>query len=57
MTSHNVPVHSEAEGSMAMFKKPWAKPFVEVLALESAESGFKTSVTDGHAAHSSRPRS
>jgi hypothetical protein len=53
MNSHNVRVHNE----MAEPKRPWVKPLVEVLALESAEAGFNPVRGDAGGAHSTRVRS
>lgn len=53
MNSHNVRVHND----MAEPKRPWVKPLVEILALESAEGGPHIQRGDSGGSHYTRPRS
>jgi hypothetical protein len=57
MNSHNVRVHNKTEGLMVQPKRPWVKPLVEILALESAEGGQNIRRADSGGSHATRPRS
>ncbi|HEV2273860.1 MAG TPA: hypothetical protein VGR96_06820 [Acidobacteriaceae bacterium] len=55
MNSYNVLVHSDT-GRQEREKKPWTKPVLEVVALESAEASAGGNHPDGNG-HFSRQRS
>jgi hypothetical protein len=57
MKSYNVPVHSETDQLGGQVRKQWAKPSVEIIALESAENGNNPVRPDGGGAHFSKNRS
>ena len=56
MNSYNVLVHSDTGQQQAREKKPWTKPVLEVVGLESAEASTGGTHTDGNG-HFSRQRS
>jgi hypothetical protein len=57
MKSYNVQVHCETERLQKRGKKPWVKPSIETIALESAENGIHRHNVDGNGGNASRIRS
>lgn len=58
MKSYNIPqVLNEANEFLAPPRRPWVKPSVEMIALESAENGLNPTRVDGGGAHFVKPRS
>ena len=57
MNSYNVQVHSETDRPRGRAKQPWAKPSVEIIALETAEAGLRGTHSDGGGGHYVKPRS
>ena len=57
MKSNDVNDHGAFDRSMGQAKKPWVTPSLEIIALESAESGTHASHVDGSGGHFNRPRS
>jgi hypothetical protein len=56
MKSNDVNDHGASDRSMDQAKRPWVTPSLEVIALESAESGHSPRGTDG-GGNFNRPRS
>ncbi len=56
MKSHDVNDHGASDQNRQA-KKPWVTPSLQVIALQSAQSGRHLSPTDGVGAHSNRPKS
>lgn len=57
MKSYDIQVLNEANRLGAAAKKPWVKPSVEIIALESAKSGTNPTRSDAGGGQYSRPRS
>jgi hypothetical protein len=57
MKSNDVNDHGVSDRSIGQAKKPWVTPSLEIIALESAESGVHPSKVDAGGAHFNRPRS
>ena len=58
MKSYNIPqVLNAMNKSVAMPRKQWVKPSVEIIALESAEIGSHINSVDGHGGNYIHPRS
>ena len=57
MKSNDVNYHGASDRSMDQAKKPWVTPSLEIIALESAESGTNPTKHDGGGGHFNRPRS
>lgn len=57
MKSNDVNDHGVSNRSIGLTKKPWVTPSLEIIALESAESGTNPSKADGGGGHFNRPRS
>jgi hypothetical protein len=57
MKSYDIQVLNETNKLGASAKKPWVKPSVEIIALESAENGTNPTRSDAGGGHYSRPRS
>ncbi len=57
MKSNDVNDHGASDRSFGQAKKPWVTPSLEIIALESAESGTHPTKVDGGGAHFNRPKS
>ncbi len=57
MKSNDVKHHGVSDRSIDQPKMPWVTPSLEIIALESAESGVHPSKVDGGGGHYNRPRS
>jgi hypothetical protein len=57
MKSNDVHDHGASDRSIGQAKKPWVTPSLEIIALESAESGANPRPHDGGGGHFQRPRS
>jgi hypothetical protein len=58
MNSDTVKDHGAPDRFNGQLKKPWVTPSLQVIALKSAENGFRhTSILDGRGGHSGSGKS
>jgi hypothetical protein len=57
MKSNDVNDHGAFDRGTGQAKKPWVKPSLEIIALESAQAGSHFSKNDGPGSHFNHPRS
>jgi hypothetical protein len=54
MKSYDVQDHGVSDQIVGQAKKPWVTPSLQIIALESAESGTHKSTVDGNGGHYQR---
>jgi hypothetical protein len=54
MKSYDVQDHGVSDQVAGQAKKPWVTPSLQIIALESAESGTHRSTVDGNGGHYQR---
>jgi hypothetical protein len=54
MKSYDVQDHGVSDQVAGQAKKPWVTPSLQIIALESAESGHHPSTVDGSGGHFQR---
>jgi hypothetical protein len=54
MKSYDVKDHGASDQIEGQAKKPWVTPSLQIIALESAESGTHKSTVDGNGGHYQR---
>jgi hypothetical protein len=54
MKSYDVQDHGVSDHVVGQAKKPWVTPSLQIIALESAESGHTPSTVDGGGSHYQR---
>ena len=57
MKSHDVNDHGASDQFAGQAKKPWVTPSLDIIALQSAESGFNRGKRDGFGSNSVKTRS
>ncbi len=57
MNSYDVQDHGASGQVNGLAKRPWVTPSLQIIALESAESGTKLHAPDGPGGHFNRPKS
>jgi hypothetical protein len=51
MKSYDVQNHGVSDQVAGQAKKPWVTPSLQIIPLESAESGYRKSTIDGGGGH------